>query len=103
MFGAEPPGHSSEPRHHQIADADARPVEVAVIRQLGTGSRQLAEQGLLGSGGNAVGADQRGAAWSQPIGCECQHCRVLADVDPLACRLPLRRITERWTASTAGI
>jgi hypothetical protein len=78
--GAEAPGLGAVPGDDGARDADARPVEVAVVAERAVPAGDRLGQPVKGGRRLALGADDRRGAGAQVGGCPAQHRRVLADV-----------------------
>src|SRR6185295_19369403 len=90
-------GYAETPRQRAvfvqnvIADAQAGPVEIAVVPQTCASASQLSQQHALCGCGHAVGAYHRGTAASEFIGRDSEQIGVLTDEHIATSQVPAGR------------
>ena len=85
---AEPPRQRPMVPQDRVGDGHAGPVEVAMVEEAGAGAGELCQEGSLGGGRHAIGADQWAAPCAEAICGDGDQVGILADVDVLTFDLP---------------
>jgi len=91
VAGAETPGLGAEAADHEVGNAQAWPVEVAMVEQPRPRPGELRQQRALGCSRHPVCAYERRAVRPEPVGGDGDDVGILADVDRTAVHGQRRR------------